>query len=268
MLAACGGGSSTTPDRNDSTRVIDGCKIKPNTSCVGANLSGADLRNAELNGSNLQRVYLAGADLSGVDLRSSNLTGAVITNADVRGGDLSKTNLDNVNLTGSDLTDAYLRGALTNTNLLAGTVRCRTTRPDGTIDNTSCASPTPTSAPTTTTTKPKPKPTPPTTRRPTPPTTRPTPPTTIPGPPPACTLSLLQSAYVAKFGLPPDGTTFTITACVGGYAGTNLDNPNFGTVFAVYQTAGSVWVALNEGSAGVCDGLGIPPAVAQQIGCI
>ena len=83
-----------------------------------------------------------------------------------------------------------------------------------------------------------------------------------------CTLNTLQTAYVAKFGLPPDGTTFTINACVGGYAGTNLDNPSIGTVFVVYQAQGSSWVALNEGTAGVCNGLGIPPTVAEQIGCV
>jgi hypothetical protein len=149
--------------------------------------------------------------------------------------------------------------------VLAGTIRCRTTRPDGTIDSTSCASPTPTTAPPTTTTT---KPAPPPKTRPTPPTTRPTPPTTSPVPPPPCTLNALQSAYVAKFGFPPDGTTFTINACVGGYAGTNLQNPSIGLTFAFYQARGSIWVALNEGSAGVCDGFNIPPAVAQQIGCV
>jgi hypothetical protein len=262
VLAACGGGGSSA-DRNDQTEVISGCKIQPNTSCVGANLSGANLRNAELNNSNLQRVYLAGADLANADLHSSNLTSAVITNADLRGADLSKTNLNFVLLTGSDLTDAYLRGASTNRDILAGTIRCRTTRPDGTIDNTNCAGPTPSTTPTT-----KPAPTTTKATRPTPPTTRPTPPTTTPGPPPPCTLSTLQAAYVAKYGLPPNGTTFTINACVGGYAGTNLANPDIGPIFVVYQAQGSNWVARNEGSAGVCDGLGIPPTVAAEIGCV
>jgi hypothetical protein len=53
-----------------------------------------------------------------------------------------------------------------------------------------------------------------------------------------------------------------------GYAGTNLDNPDIGPIFVVYRAQGSSWLALNEGSAGVCDGLGIPPAVAEQIGCV
>ncbi len=269
VLAACGGGGSTVKaDRDDGVRVIGGCKIQPRTSCPGANLAGAELRNAELNNSDLQRVDLAGADLSASDLRSSNLSSAVITNANLRSADLSKSNLSGVNLTGSDLTDAYLRGAVTNHDIFQATIRCRTTKPDGSIDNTSCPVVTTTAAPgTTTTTKPKSKSSTSTTR-PAPPTTAPAPPTTAPAPHPPCTLNVLQAAYVAKFGLPPDGTTFSITACVGGYAGTNLDNPNVGSAFAVYQAQGSTWIALNVGSSGVCDGLNIPPAVAQQIGCV
>jgi Pentapeptide repeats (8 copies) len=272
VLAACGGGASTVKaDRDDGIKVIGGCKIKPKTSCPGANLVGAGLANAELNNSNLQRVDLAGSDLSSSDLRSTNLTSAVVTNVILRSADLSKSNLTSVNLTGSDLTDAYLRGATTNPAIFQSTIRCRTTKPDGSIDNTSCPVVTTTAPATTPTTKPKlkpkPKPSTPTTR-PSPPTTRPTPPTTAPPTPPPCTLNTLQASYVAKFGLPPDGTTFALTACAGGYAGTNLNNPTIGPAFAVYQAQGSTWVALNVGSAGVCDGLNIPPAIAQQIGCV
>jgi hypothetical protein len=266
VLAACGGGTS---DRDDGTKVISGCRIQPNTSCVGKNLAGADLRNAELNGSNLQHVYLAGADLGGADLRGANLDGAVITNADLRSADFSKSRLENVNLTGSDLTDSYFRLAVTNNNF-GGTIRCRTTLPNGAIDSVSCTAPPPTTAPpTTTTTRPGTtttrKPTPPTTR-PTPPTTRPTPPTTT-APPPACSQNLLLAAYVAKFGQLPDNTTFQIHACVGAYAGTDLSNPSFGPAFAVYQAQGSTWVALNTGNSAVCNGFNIPAAIAQQIGC-
>lgn len=261
-LAACGGRSSG--DRDDGVLTIAGCQIQPKTSCVAANLSGASLRGAELNSSNLERSTLAHSDLSDADLRSANLTSTLITNADLRGTDLSKAKLDGANLTGSNLTDAYLRGAVTNHDVLAGTIRCRTTRPDGAIDNTSCP-PTPastTTSPTTTTMKPGPKPTAPTTT-----TTKPPPPTTA-APAPPCALNLLQAGYVAKFGLPPDGTTFSLTACVSGYAGTNLSNPDIGNAFAVYRVQGSSWVALNVGSTGVCDNLGIPPLVQQQIGCV
>lgn len=73
---------------------------------------------------------------------------------------------------------------------------------------------------------------------------------------------------MAQFGPPPDGTTFSLTACAGGYGGTNIDNPNTGPAFAVYQVQGSSWVALNVGASGVCDGYGIPPAIEAQIGCI
>jgi hypothetical protein len=269
LLAACGGGGTT--DLDDGTRVISGCRIEPHTTCVGKNLAGANLANAELNNSNLSFAYLAGANLAGADLRSANLEGAVITNADLRSADVSKAHLANTNLTGSNLTDAYFRSASTNKDIFAATVRCRTTLPDGSIDSVSCVPPPPAAPPATTTTT---KPATTTTKRPTPPTTRPTPPTTHPPPPttapvpPACTVTALQAAYVAKFGLPPDGTTFAIHACAGGYAGTDLANPTIGPSFAVYQAQGSTWVALNTGTSGVCDGLGIPPAVAEQIGCV
>jgi hypothetical protein len=269
VLAACGGGS--TP----SVTTIGGCKIQSHTSCPGANLSGADLRGVTLDHSNLSRVAFEGADLSAANLSSSDLESAVLTNATLDRTNLSNTKLNQANFTGADLTDATLRGATTtaNVNQFAATIRCRTVLPNGTIDNTSCSFPLPTS--TTTTTKPKPKPTtttakkkpaPPTTR-PAPPTTRPTPPTTAPAPP-ACTVDLLQTAYVAQFGPPPPGTTFTVTGCAGGYGGTTVANPNTGPAFAVYQVQGSTWVALNVGTSGVCDNLGIPPAIQTAIGCI
>jgi hypothetical protein len=265
VLAACGGGSS-----GSSVQTIGGCKIESHTSCPGANLSGADLRGATLDHSNLARVALEGADLSDSNLQGATLSSAVITNVDLRRANLSQTNLTLANLTGSDLTDATLKGATTTPgeNIFSTTIRCRTILPNGTTDNTSCSFPLPTTTvkPTTPTTPTTKKPTTPTTR-PTPPTTRPTPPTTAP-PQPPCTVDQLQAAYVAQFGPPPDGTTFSLTACAGGFGGTNLANPNTGPAFAVYQVQGSAWVALNVGSADVCSGYNIPPGVQAAIGCV
>ena len=186
---------------------------------------------------------------------------AVITNANLSHADLANTKLHGVNLTGSVLTGATFRGAHTNSHrLFAATYRCHTTIPNGSIDNASCSKAPP----------PAPPPAPPTPVPPTapPPTTPPTtPPTNGPLPPP-CSLSVLEAAYTAKFGPAPDGTTFAITACAGGYAGTNLANPDVGSAFAVYQTQGSTWVALSVGTEGVCDGLGIPADVQHEIGCV
>ena len=265
-LAACGGGTSSTvkpaptsttaaptPTSTDLTRVVGSCRILPKTSCAGASLRGADLHQADLSDADLQRVDLGGANLSGANLRGADLTSAVITNANLSHADLANTKLHNVNLTGSVLAGATFRGASTNNhNLFAATYRCHTTIPNG-----SKPPPPPPTAP--------PTPVPPTSGPPpTPPTT---PPTTTPAPPP-CTLTVLEAAYTAKFGPAPDGTTFAITACVGGYAGTNLANPDIGSAFAVYQTQGSTWVALSVGTEGVCDGLGIPPDVQHEIRCV
>ncbi|HEV2309013.1 MAG TPA: pentapeptide repeat-containing protein [Acidimicrobiia bacterium] len=266
VLAACGGGSTST------VQTIGGCKIESHTSCPGANLSGADLRGATLDHSNLARVALEGADLSDSSLPGTNLSSAVITNVDLRRANLAETNLTLANLTGSDLTDANLKGAKTTpgVDIFATAIRCRTVLPNGTIDNTSCSFPLPTTTkPTTPTTKPS-KPTTPTTRKPPPPTTpttKPTPPTTQP-PQPPCTVDQLQAAYIAQFGNPPDGTTFSLTACAGGFGGTNIANPNTGPAFAVYQIQGTMWVALNVGSADVCSGYNIPPNIQTAIGCV
>jgi hypothetical protein len=66
-----------------------------------ANLGGADLRGADL-----RDAYLRGADLRGADLRDAYLGGADLRGADLRGADLRDAYLG-----GADLRDAYLRGA-------------------------------------------------------------------------------------------------------------------------------------------------------------
>jgi len=63
---------------------------------TGADLSGADLRDA----------YLRGADLSGADLRDADLR-----DADLSGADLRDAYLRGADLSGADLRDADLRGA-------------------------------------------------------------------------------------------------------------------------------------------------------------
>ncbi|HEY7980849.1 MAG TPA: pentapeptide repeat-containing protein [Candidatus Eremiobacteraceae bacterium] len=64
--------------------------------CAGCDLSGKDLRNADLHG-----VRLSGDDMSNVDLRGANLRGARF-----EGVDLTGARLDN-----ADLTDAVFSGA-------------------------------------------------------------------------------------------------------------------------------------------------------------
>ena len=72
----------------------------------GADLSGADLRDANLSGANLR-----GADLSGANLRGANLSGADLRGANLSGADLRGANLSGANLRGANLRDANLSGA-------------------------------------------------------------------------------------------------------------------------------------------------------------
>jgi hypothetical protein len=74
----------------------------------GADLSGDDLRNANLRGADLRGANLSDADLSsanlrGADLRSANLEYANLSSADLRGADLEDANLNSADLRGTDL---------------------------------------------------------------------------------------------------------------------------------------------------------------------
>ncbi|MCF8527051.1 MAG: pentapeptide repeat-containing protein [Candidatus Nanopelagicales bacterium] len=80
---------------------VNGCVIREETSCVGADLSAAQLNNARLRRSNLARANLSGARLSRADM----------ADADLRGADLTGADLSNVQLYGANLTGATLRGA-------------------------------------------------------------------------------------------------------------------------------------------------------------
>ena len=81
-----------------------------------ANLSNADLRcanlsNADLFGANLRGANLSNADLFGANLRGANLFGANLRNADLRDADLRCANLSNADLRGANLSNADLCGA-------------------------------------------------------------------------------------------------------------------------------------------------------------
>ena len=68
-----------------------------------ANLTGANLTDADLTGANL-----TGANLTDADLTCANLTRADLTDADLEGANLTDANLTRADLTGADLTDADL----------------------------------------------------------------------------------------------------------------------------------------------------------------
>ena len=69
--------------------------------CQGADVSKANLRNANL----------TGANLTGADLSKANLKGANLTNADLSGVNFYKANFKDANLTGADITGADFRRA-------------------------------------------------------------------------------------------------------------------------------------------------------------
>ena len=80
---------------------VNGYTIQP-----GADLSGADLRNADLSGVELSAANLNDADLSGADL-----SGAILLGVDLRDADLSGADLSGADLRDADLSYAYLTGA-------------------------------------------------------------------------------------------------------------------------------------------------------------
>jgi len=81
-----------------------------------ANLSWADLSGANLSGANLSKTDLSRADLSGANLSWANLSKANLSQAN-----LSKANLSWANLSGADLSWADLRGANLRAAKLGGT---------------------------------------------------------------------------------------------------------------------------------------------------
>ena len=83
-----------------------------------ADLSGANLRDADLYDADLRWANLRGANLSDADLRWANLRGANLSAADLRGANLRSSNLSAADLRGANLSSANLRSAnLSDANL-------------------------------------------------------------------------------------------------------------------------------------------------------
>jgi hypothetical protein len=77
----------------------------------GANLSWANLFNSNLSGANLSGANLSGANLSWANLFNSNLSGANLSGANLSGANLSEADLSWANLSGANLSGADLSGA-------------------------------------------------------------------------------------------------------------------------------------------------------------
>jgi hypothetical protein len=121
-----------------TTRVIDGCAIRPDTPPSGG--------LCNLRGAHLAKINFAGANLAGADFADANLAGAILANANLAGANLSRTdlagaNLTGANLAGADLTRADLAGALANQVAIANVTWNNTICPDfsdSTGDGGSC----------------------------------------------------------------------------------------------------------------------------------
>jgi hypothetical protein len=84
---------------------------------VRANLSGANLRRANLSDAilsdaNLRRANLSDANLSDANLRRANLGDAILSDANLRRANLSDANLRRANLSDAILSDANLSDAI------------------------------------------------------------------------------------------------------------------------------------------------------------
>jgi hypothetical protein len=79
--------------------------------CLGCDLTGADLQNAQLDGVLLMDARLGGADLSGSNLYAAQLDGADLTGAKLAGADLRDASLLSATLDGADLTNAEVADA-------------------------------------------------------------------------------------------------------------------------------------------------------------
>jgi hypothetical protein len=92
----------------------------------GANLRDADLYDADLRWANLRGANLSSANLSAADLRGANLSRSNLSVADLRGANLSSANLRSANLSDANLCNAKLSGAkLPKTILQAGPIGSR-----------------------------------------------------------------------------------------------------------------------------------------------
>lgn len=107
------------PSRRNST-TMSGQDLR-NADLHGTNLSGRNLSGSDLRGANLSGTNLSGANLSGSDLRGANLSGARVTGANLDGANLSGTNLSNTNLAGANLDGVDLRAATLSGAMLEGT---------------------------------------------------------------------------------------------------------------------------------------------------
>jgi hypothetical protein len=80
-----------------------------------------------------------------------------------------------------------------------------------------------------------------------------------------CTAEALGAAFTAAKQGSLAG--FKVQQCVSGWA-TSSETHGYGPpTFTLYRAEGDHWVAVNHSAAKLCEGQGVPPAVAPLIGC-
>ena len=95
---------------NLSRARLEGADLRE-ANLVGAILDGADLSRAKLNGAGLGGAYLSHAVLEWALLTGARMSGANLCSADAAGARLDRTDLSHADLSGADLTRANLTGA-------------------------------------------------------------------------------------------------------------------------------------------------------------
>jgi uncharacterized protein YjbI with pentapeptide repeats len=94
---------------NIKDAILIGAKL--HGALLPADLRGARLHEAQLQGMNLSGAQLQGAGLRNAQLQGTNLDKANLSSADLTNAQLYGASLDNTTLTGASLEDARLRGA-------------------------------------------------------------------------------------------------------------------------------------------------------------
>lgn len=108
------------PDPRPDPYVVNGCELKPGTSCPGVDLRHADLRGLNLNGADLSGANLNRADMKLVELKGANLSGATLLGSDLSLGQLQGADFSNADLTGANMDFSRLAGAdMSNANMTA-----------------------------------------------------------------------------------------------------------------------------------------------------
>lgn len=121
---------------------------------TGANLKGvfvtySDLGGATLNGANLEGAWFQHSSANGADFSGANLAGVAFWGTNLRSASFAGANLreaffgnggyiDGVDFTDADLTGASFGVMFNSSFIVKSPIYCRTTMPDGSLNNQDC----------------------------------------------------------------------------------------------------------------------------------